>query len=175
MLPPRRSTGPTGWDNVTVVGGRLRRCWSYRTSATRFGWWHRDRRIRNWVNIWAARTKVQIRVKIAYSSSMFGWKMRLTKPILGLLYGYWSGSSTWIFQWPPENGAMKTQYLKIVLLSGGHTLFGAFEMDVKFLPSIVTIVNMRFIGDETIGGWGNGQNIHYKEEILVCKPNNGNN
>jgi hypothetical protein len=42
---------------------------------------------------------------LTYSSSMFGWKMRFTKPILGLLYGYWSGSSTWIFHRPPAKGA----------------------------------------------------------------------
>lgn len=42
---------------------------------------------------------------IAYSSSMLGWNILLTKPMLGLLYGYWSGSSTWIFQSPPSNGA----------------------------------------------------------------------
>ena len=42
------------------------------------------------------------------SSSIFGWKMRFTKPILGLLYGYWSGSSTWIFQRPPWKGAVES-------------------------------------------------------------------
>lgn len=36
---------------------------------------------------------------------MLGWKMRFTKPMLGLLYGYWSGSSTWIFHRPPAKGA----------------------------------------------------------------------
>ena len=40
-----------------------------------------------------------------YSSSMFGWKIRFTKPMLGDLYGYWSGSSTWTFHKPPEKGA----------------------------------------------------------------------
>lgn len=38
-------------------------------------------------------------------SSILGWKMRFTKPMLGDLYGYWSGSSTWIFQRPPAKGA----------------------------------------------------------------------
>lgn len=42
-----------------------------------------------------------------YNSSMFGWKMRFTKPMLGLLYGYWSGSSTWIFHRPPAKGATR--------------------------------------------------------------------
>jgi hypothetical protein len=40
-----------------------------------------------------------------YSSSMLGWKILFTKPMLGLLYGYWSGNSTCIFQRPPWNGA----------------------------------------------------------------------
>jgi len=35
---------------------------------------------------------------------MLGWKIRFTKPMLGLLYGYWSGNSTWIFQSPPSKG-----------------------------------------------------------------------
>lgn len=30
----------------------------------------------------------QLKQRNAYSSSIFGWKIRLTKPILGLLYGY---------------------------------------------------------------------------------------
>lgn len=42
-----------------------------------------------------------------YNSSMFGWKMRFMKPILGDLYGYVSGSSTCTFQMPPSNGAVK--------------------------------------------------------------------
>lgn len=44
-----------------------------------------------------------------YSSSMLGWNIRFTKPMLGLLYGYWSGSSTWIFQRPPWKGAVRCQ------------------------------------------------------------------
>ena len=32
--------------------------------------------------------------------------MRLTKPMLGDLYGYWSGSSTCTFHMPPVKGAV---------------------------------------------------------------------
>ena len=42
-----------------------------------------------------------------YNSSMLGWNMRFTKPMLGLLYGYWSGSSTWTFHRPPAKGAVR--------------------------------------------------------------------
>ena len=37
---------------------------------------------------------------------MFGWNILLTKPMLGDLYGYWSGSSTCTFHLPSENGAI---------------------------------------------------------------------
>ena len=51
------------------------------------------------------------------SSSILGWKILFMKPIDGDLYGYWFGSSTWIFHslsgqsellrgtCPPANGA----------------------------------------------------------------------
>lgn len=44
-----------------------------------------------------------------YSSSMLGWKILFMKPMLGDLKGYWSGSSTWIFHTPPENGAKEAK------------------------------------------------------------------
>ena len=40
-------------------------------------------------------------------SSMFGWKILFMKPMEGDLYGYWSCSSTWIFQVPPAKGAAR--------------------------------------------------------------------
>lgn len=75
-------------------------------------------------------------------SSMLGWKIRLTKPMLGLLYGYESGSSTWIFHSPPLKGAT---WLSPVSSSAGvaqewermgkeRTFFWALETDVEFLP-----------------------------------------
>jgi hypothetical protein len=42
---------------------------------------------------------------VTHCSSIFGWKMRLTKPMLGELYGYASGSSTCTFQRPSAKGA----------------------------------------------------------------------
>lgn len=72
-----------------------------------------------------------------YSSSMFGWKMRFTKPMLGDLYGYWSGSSTCTFHVPPSKGAMPTvsQSLRRRRIAGrGRTLCRAFEPHVKLLP-----------------------------------------
>ena len=47
----------------------------------------------------------------SHNSSMFGWNILLTNPMLGLLYGYVSGSSTCTFQMPPSNGAMASQQL----------------------------------------------------------------
>lgn len=41
-----------------------------------------------------------------HSSSMLGWNIRFVNPILGDLYGYESGSSTWTFQIPPSKGAI---------------------------------------------------------------------
>lgn len=38
---------------------------------------------------------------------MFGWKMRLMKPIDGDLKGYFSGKSTRTFHTPPSYGAAK--------------------------------------------------------------------
>lgn len=40
-----------------------------------------------------------------HCSSMFGWKILLTKPMEGDLYGYWSGNSTWTFHLPSAKGA----------------------------------------------------------------------
>ncbi|KAH3664960.1 hypothetical protein OGATHE_003775 [Ogataea polymorpha] len=37
-------------------------------------------------------------------SSMLGWKILFWNPIDGDLYGYWSGSSTWIRHSPPSYG-----------------------------------------------------------------------
>lgn len=47
------------------------------------------------------------KTQITYSSSIFGWNIRFTKPILGDLYGYWSGSSTWTFHVPFSKGAIE--------------------------------------------------------------------
>lgn len=49
-------------------------------------------------------------VSSTHSSSMLGWKMRFVKPMLGDLYGYWSGSSTCTFQTPPSKGAARSSY-----------------------------------------------------------------
>jgi len=54
----------------------------------------------------------------AHSSSIFGWKILFMNPMLGDLNGYWSGSSTWIFQTPPANGA--EQLLMRTTYCGGH-------------------------------------------------------
>lgn len=67
------------------------------------------------------------------SSSMFGWKIRLTNPMLGLLYGYWSGSSTWIFQCPPVKGA-GTVSTRSWIACRPRTLFGTLEPHIKLLP-----------------------------------------
>lgn len=45
--------------------------------------------------------------KDTHVSSMLGWKILFINPILGDLYGNCSGSSTWIFQTPLANGAVK--------------------------------------------------------------------
>ena len=74
---------------------------------------------------------------VLYSSSMLGWKMRFTKPMLGLLYGYWSGSSTWTFQRPPVKGAKEAGLSASVVRTvddEGRTFFGALEADVELLP-----------------------------------------
>lgn len=42
-----------------------------------------------------------------YNSSILGWNILFMKPMLGLLYGYWSGSSTWTRHTPPAKGAEK--------------------------------------------------------------------
>jgi hypothetical protein len=56
--------------------------------------------------------------------------------MLGLLYGYWSGISTWIFQLPPLKGAVSGQFAcswYSAVLSQ-HTFFGALEPYIELLP-----------------------------------------
>lgn len=79
-------------------------------------------------------TKTTKRWKDTYSSSILGWKIRFTKPILGLLYGYWSGNSTWIFHRPPANGAFFDQLGIGPGLAVMLTLFWSFEPYVELLP-----------------------------------------
>lgn len=87
------------------------------------------------------------------SSSMLGWKILFIKPMLGDLKGYWSGSSTWIFQTPPANGAVISKggvgirregnrvngdRTMIYLESkGGHTFSWTIEPDIELLHAIV--------------------------------------
>ena len=62
----------------------------------------------------------------------------MTKPILGDLYGYESGSSTWTFQMPPSNGAaVPTRCEQTAMFGEGgpkQTFCGTLELDKEFLP-----------------------------------------
>ena len=72
---------------------------------------------------------------------MFGWKILFMKPILGDLNGYWSGSSTWIFQIPPANGARAPTFVSVNTgesrIQGRLTLAGTIEPDVELLHAII--------------------------------------
>jgi hypothetical protein len=63
---------------------------------------------------------------------------------------------------------MKIQYLQLVLLGGVHTLFGAFEVDVEFLPNICSIVNIDGESSEGLSETrGITGDVHYEDERLV--------
>ena len=69
---------------------------------------------------------------------MLGWKILFMKPILGDLKGYWSGSSTCIFQTPPANGAVdeavrRAWHSQDVAL----TFSRAIETDVELLHIVI--------------------------------------
>jgi hypothetical protein len=79
-------------------------------------------------------------------SSMLGWKILLTKPIDGDLYGYWSGSSTWTFHLPSAKGAVDRDPSSAdhasIISSGSRwnqalTLCRAFKDDVELLHIVV--------------------------------------
>jgi hypothetical protein len=71
-----------------------------------------------------------------YISSIFGWKILFMNPIEGDLYGYWAGSSTWIFQQPVSNGAVC-----IDVKGGGDDGFGGENGDggTKSQSSVVDV------------------------------------
>jgi len=52
-------------------------------------------------------------------------------PILGDLYGYSAGSSTWIFHTPSANGAAADQSDCASRTGGARTLFRAIKTDVE--------------------------------------------
>ena len=63
------------------------------------------------------------------------------KPILGDLNGYWSGSSTWIFQIPPAKGAegihLCERERRERVARRLRTLTRPIEPDVEFLHAII--------------------------------------
>ena len=80
---------------------------------------------------------------------MFGWKILFMNPILGDLYGYWSGSSTWIFHTPPAKGATynDTHSVCTPFTCGdrwdeGRTFGGPVEPDVELLHAVVHEVDL---------------------------------
>lgn len=68
-------------------------------------------------------TACMTRAGAPHNSSILGWKILFMKPILGDLNGYWSGSSTWIFQIPPANGAEGAHLVSVnAETDGDHAL-----------------------------------------------------
>lgn len=53
---------------------------------------------------------------------MLGWNILFMKPMLGDLNGYWSGSSTWIFQTPPANGATSAVNAEVIIRPDGNAV-----------------------------------------------------
>ena len=80
--------------------------------------------------------------KRTYCSSIFGWKILFIKPIDGLLYGYCSGSSTWILHTPPSNGAILTLACQAAAEFELHTFRRTFKLDVEFRHAIVDKVDI---------------------------------